>query len=69
VKYGFGMANVAMFYDQICIVGEGGNQRKIHNGMCHCVDFMAGKELFLVTPSCSADNDDFSHLWMALFAL
>jgi hypothetical protein len=31
VKYGFGMANVAMFYDQICIVGEGGNQRKIHN--------------------------------------
>jgi hypothetical protein len=31
VKYGFGMASVVMFYDQICIVGEGGNQRKIHN--------------------------------------
>jgi hypothetical protein len=31
VKYGFGMANVTMFYDQICIVGEGGNNRKIHN--------------------------------------
>ncbi len=25
VKYGFGMASVAMFYNQICIVGEGGN--------------------------------------------
>ncbi len=25
VKYGFGMANVTMFYDQICMVGEGGN--------------------------------------------
>jgi hypothetical protein len=25
VKYGFGMASVAMFYDQICIVGEGCN--------------------------------------------
>jgi hypothetical protein len=31
VKFGFGMASVIMFYDQICIVGEGGNQRKIHN--------------------------------------
>jgi hypothetical protein len=31
VKYGFGMADVAMFYEQICMVGEGGNQRKIHN--------------------------------------
>ncbi len=31
VKYGFGMASATMFYDQICIVGEGGNQRKIHN--------------------------------------
>jgi len=35
--------------------------------MCHCVDSMAGKELSLVTPSCNADNNDFSHLWMALF--
>jgi hypothetical protein len=25
VKYGFGMASAAMFIDQICIVGEGGN--------------------------------------------
>jgi hypothetical protein len=38
-------------------------------GMCHCVDFMVGKELSLVNPSCSVDNDDFSHLWMALSAL
>jgi hypothetical protein len=29
VKYGFGMASAVMFYDHICIVGEGGNQRKI----------------------------------------
>jgi hypothetical protein len=35
--------------------------------MCHCVDSMAGKKLSLVTPSCSADNNDLSHLWMALF--
>ncbi len=62
VKYGFRMASAAMFYDQIYIVGEGGNQRKIHNWDCHYVDFMVGKELSLVTPSCSADNDDFSHL-------
>ncbi len=25
VKYGFGMANASMFYDQVSIVGEGGN--------------------------------------------
>jgi hypothetical protein len=25
VKYGFGMASATMFYDQIYIVGEGGN--------------------------------------------
>jgi hypothetical protein len=31
VKYGFGMANVAMLYNQIYIVGKGGNWRKIHN--------------------------------------
>ncbi len=56
------MASATMFYDQIYIVGEGGNQRKIHNWDCHCVDFMVGKELSFVTPSCSADNDDFSRL-------
>jgi hypothetical protein len=37
--------------------------------MCHCVDSMAGKELSLVTPSCSADNNDLSHLWMAIIVL
>jgi hypothetical protein len=62
VKYGFGMASAAMFHDQIYIVGEGGNHKKIHNWDCHCVDFMAGKELSLVIPSYSANNDDFSHL-------
>ncbi len=31
VKYGFRMASATMSYDQICIVGEGGNQRNIHN--------------------------------------
>jgi len=62
VKYGFEMASATMFHDQIYIVGEGGNHRNIHNWDCHCVDFMVGKELSLVTPSYSANNDDFSHL-------
>ncbi len=69
VKYGFGMASEAMLYDQICIVGECGNKGRYIIGMCHCVDFMAGKELSLVTPTCNADNDDFSHLWMTLSTL
>jgi len=56
------MASATMFHDQIYIVGEGGNHRNIHNWDCHCVDFMVGKELSLVTPSYSANNDDFSHL-------
>jgi len=70
----FGMAGGVMFYNQVCIGGEGGNQRKIHvlSGLCQCMELVDGKELLpmsLVALRYSAENGDCSHLWMVLYAL
>jgi hypothetical protein len=70
----FGMAGGVMFYNQVCIGGEGGNQRKIHalSGLCQCMELVDGKELLpmsLVALRYSAENGDSSHLWMVLYAL